>query len=55
VRRGDTLWAIAEQYFGGGWRYTMIFQDNRRKIHNPNLIYPHQEFKIRPHSGSATD
>ncbi|MEG6509996.1 LysM peptidoglycan-binding domain-containing protein [Methyloligella sp. 2.7D] len=47
VRRGDTLWAIAEQYFGGGWRYTMIFKDNRGQIRNPNLIYPDQEFQIR--------
>lgn len=48
VRRGDTLWAIAEEYFGGGWRYTMIFKDNRNKIRNPHWIYPDQEFEIRP-------
>ncbi|MFD0986849.1 LysM peptidoglycan-binding domain-containing protein [Methyloligella solikamskensis] len=47
VRRGDTLWAIAEEYFGGGWRYTMIFKDNRGKIRNPHWIYPDQEFEIR--------
>jgi len=48
VRRGDTLWAIAEEHFGGGWRYTMIFKDNRGKIRNPHWIYPDQQFQIRP-------
>lgn len=48
VRRGDTLWAIAEQYYGGGWRYTWIFRANRGKIRNPNLIYPEQKFSIKP-------
>lgn len=46
VRRGDTLWEIAETYYGGGWRYRAIVKDNRRKIHNPHLIYPKQKFHI---------
>jgi nucleoid-associated protein YgaU len=40
VRRGDTLWEIAESYFGGGWQYRAIVHDNRHQIHNPNRIYP---------------
>jgi nucleoid-associated protein YgaU len=46
VRRGDTLWEIAESYYGGGWHYRAIARDNRRKIHNPNLIYPRQKLHI---------
>lgn len=46
VRRGDTLWEIAESYYGGGWHYRAIVKDNRRKIHNPNMIYPKQKFHI---------
>ena len=46
VRRGDTLWEIAEAYYGGGWHYRAIVRDNRRKIHNPHWIYPRQKFHI---------
>jgi hypothetical protein len=49
VRRGDTLWEIAESYYGGGWHYRAIVQDNRRKIRNPSLIYPKQKFHIPKH------
>jgi nucleoid-associated protein YgaU len=47
VRRGDTLWDIAETYYGGGWRYRAIVRDNRRKIRNPHWIYPEQKFHMR--------
>jgi nucleoid-associated protein YgaU len=46
VRRGDTLWEIAEAYYGGGWHYRAIVRDNRRKIRNPHWIYPRQKFHI---------
>lgn len=46
VRRGDTLWHIAEQYYGRGVRYTQIFQTNRDQIRNPDLIYPGQRFEL---------
>jgi nucleoid-associated protein YgaU len=46
IRRGDTLWAIAKRYLGSGLRYTAIFQDNRGKIANPDLIHPQQEVSI---------
>jgi nucleoid-associated protein YgaU len=43
---GDTLWDIAQRYLGAGWRYKTIFRDNRKIIHNPNLIYPEQKMTI---------
>lgn len=46
IRRGDTLWAIAKRHLGSGLRYTAIFQDNREKIDNPDLIHPQQEVTI---------
>lgn len=46
VRSGDTLWDIAETYYGGGWRYRAIVRDNRRKIRNPHWIYPEQKFHM---------
>jgi LysM repeat protein len=47
VRRGDTLWEIAESYYGGGWHYRAIVRDNKRNIKNPHWIYPKQKFHIR--------
>ena len=39
---GDTLWNIAKKYLGNGARYTEIYDLNKDKITNPNLIYPGQ-------------
>jgi len=44
VKKGDTLWAIAQQYLGSGTKYPQIASENN--IKNPNLIYPGQVFKI---------
>lgn len=46
VVRGDSLWKIAKKYYGNGAQYTKIFNANRDKIKNPNLIYPGQVFVI---------
>jgi LysM domain len=42
VSRGDSLWALSRLAYGDGNRYAVIFNANRQKIHNPNLIYPGQ-------------
>jgi nucleoid-associated protein YgaU len=46
VRRGDTLWQIAQRHYGDGGRYTQIFQNNKGQIRDPNLIYPSQRFSV---------
>lgn len=38
VKRGDTLWALAKKYYGSGAKYPTIYNANRDKIKNPNLI-----------------
>lgn len=40
VVRGDCLWNIAKKYYGNGSQYTKIYNANKDKIRNPNLIYP---------------
>ncbi len=42
VVSGDCLWNIAKRYLGDGSRYTEIWELNRDKVVNPNLIYPGQ-------------
>ena len=39
VKAGDCLWNIAKQYLGNGAKYTEIYNLNKDKIKNPNLIY----------------
>jgi len=42
VKSGDSLWKIAQKSLGKGGRYPEIFNLNKDKIKNPNLIYPGQ-------------
>lgn len=46
VKRGDSLWKIAKQFYGNGALYTKIFDANTKQIANPNLIYVGQVFVI---------
>ncbi|WP_038943424.1 LysM peptidoglycan-binding domain-containing protein, partial [Bradyrhizobium japonicum] len=46
ISRGDSLWALSKLAYGDGSRYAVIFNANRGKIHNPNLIYPGQTFVV---------
>ena len=42
VKRGNSLWWIAQRTYGAGLRYRIIYSANRDHIHDPNLIYPGQ-------------
>lgn len=46
VKSGDCLWKIAAKYYGNGAKYTLIYEANRDKIKNPNLIYVGQVLTI---------
>ena len=46
VKSGDCLWNIAKKYYGNGAQYTKIYNANKGKIKNPNLIYPWQVLTI---------
>jgi nucleoid-associated protein YgaU len=46
VREGNSLWRIARQTYGTGFKYTDIYEANREQIKNADLIYPGQVFKL---------
>ena len=51
VQPGFTLWGIAKERFGDGVFYVQVFETNRDKIRDPDLIYPGQVFAV---PGEAT-
>jgi nucleoid-associated protein YgaU len=46
VQPGFTLWGIAEGQLGDGIRYVQVFEANKDRIRDPDLIYPGQVFTI---------
>ena len=48
VKRGDTLSAIAKNYYKDGSKYPRIFEANRPMLGDPNKIYPGQVLRIPP-------
>jgi nucleoid-associated protein YgaU len=46
VKKGETLWKIAEQYYGDGNLYPKIFDANRDVLKDPNRINIGQKLRI---------
>ncbi|MBS7697999.1 MULTISPECIES: peptidoglycan-binding protein LysM [unclassified Chelatococcus] len=48
VKKGDTLWKIAEANYGkaNGAKYTVIFEANKPMLSHPDKIYPGQVLRI---------
>lgn len=46
VQPGFTLWAIARDQFGEGILYVQVYEANKDRIRNPDLIYPGQVFAL---------
>jgi nucleoid-associated protein YgaU len=46
VQPGNTLWAIARDRYGEPLMYVRVFEANRDRIRNPDLIYPGQVFVL---------
>jgi nucleoid-associated protein YgaU len=46
VQPGFTLWGIAQERMGDGMLFVQVFDANRDRIKDPDLIYPGQVFSI---------
>ncbi|MEL6915856.1 MAG: LysM peptidoglycan-binding domain-containing protein [Pseudomonadota bacterium] len=46
VQPGSTLWAMARESYGRGILYVKIFEANRDRIRDPDLIFPGQIFDV---------
>jgi nucleoid-associated protein YgaU len=46
VKKGETLWKIAEQYYGDGSLYQKIFAANRDILKDPDRINIGQKLRI---------
>ena len=46
VQPGNSLWRLARRTLGEGTRYTVIYQANKERIRDPDLIYPGQVFEV---------
>ena len=52
VQRGDNLWSISRDYYGGGSNYIKLAQLNG--IPNPNLIYANQKIYLNKGATSSS-
>lgn len=46
VQPGNTLWGIASERYGEGILYVRVFEANRERIRDPDLIFPGQVFTV---------
>lgn len=53
VQPGNSLWRIARRAYGTGFNYTLIYDANKDRIDNPDLIYPGQVFRL-PTDGNTS-
>lgn len=46
VKKGDTLWKIAGDFYGEGKDWPVLMEANERQIRDENLIYPGMELAV---------
>ena len=46
IKKGDSLWKIAKNFYGNGNDYPKIFEANKEVIKDPDLIFPGQMIRI---------
>jgi tetratricopeptide (TPR) repeat protein len=46
VKEGQTLWGLAQEYYGDGMQFGLIYRANQSLIKDPNRIYHGQKLQI---------
>ena len=46
IKKGDTLWAIATEFYSDGSKYPLIVEANLEVIKDADKIYPGQAIRI---------
>ncbi len=46
IQKGDSLWKIADKFYGNGSKYEKIFEENREVIKDPDKIFAGQKIRI---------
>ncbi len=55
VKKGDTLWDLANTYLGDAYQWPQIYQLNKDLIKDPHWIYPDQVFRLPGGSAATSD
>jgi nucleoid-associated protein YgaU len=53
VQDGDSLWTIAQHFYGNPLMWSHIYYANESQIHDPNDIYPGQKLTIPDTSATS--
>lgn len=54
IRSGDTLWKIANKFYGSGVYWQKIYDDNADILKSPDKIYAGQVITIYLNQGTST-
>ncbi len=46
IKSGDTLWAVAKNFYGDGNKYIKIVEANKEVIKDADKIFPGQKIRI---------
>ena len=52
VKSGDSLWKISEQMYGNGNEWRKIYEANKDRIKDPDVIQPGWVLNIPAHAGA---
>jgi len=55
VVEGNTLWDLAQQFYGNPFDWRRIWEANRDRVENPDLIYPGQVLLIPDEEGNLIE
>lgn len=47
VQAGDTLWGIADKFYGSGTAYQQLWEDNKERVHTPETLQTGTKLKLQ--------